>query len=253
MRRFNYTNRLRILQEDVQVHVSHGAGHVPVFDIALDLKDYGLPAEAEIVTEAYQSTRWMRFGLGRVGLITDTRGRELSSFDDVDNLRFRIKVVEPGTGKLLALAQGVTPYSPDEEADRSQTSILPVRSTDLRESGVCWKVEYGEQDVTLLIEKGLGGKEQVVRSPLFKGLILPNVMREILSSLVASNDWDAEAEDIFDWRSKWLRFVRLLGGGIPKKEEGADNEDWVDDAVRRLVAKMGSRDQFVLGFEEDYL
>jgi hypothetical protein len=253
MRCFNYTNRIRILKDDIEVRVSHDSDRPPVFDISLELEDYELPSEAQIFAEAYRSTRWMRFDLGRVGLISGTHNRELAAFDDADNLRFRVKVVDPETGKLLALAQGVTPFSDEEGNKEGQASILPVRSTDLKENGVCWKLEYGEQDVTLLIERGLGGKELVVRSALFQNLILPNVMREILRQLVSSNEWDEEGEDMDDWRSKWLRFVKLLGGRMPDKGEGADNEDWVDDSVRRLVGRLGVRDQFVASFEEVYL
>lgn len=248
MKRFNYTGRKRILQTDIHISLYHHEGEVPHFSIVVDLAHYELPADALVVVEAYQSTRWMRFSLGKVGLLNNDARLELTDFDDIDNLRFRVKVIDEESGKLLSLANGVHPITDGEDVNENQTSILPVRSTDLSGYGVCWKLEYNE-DVSLLIEKGLGGKEQVVRSEIFKLLILPSAMREILNYLL-QDDWDDELDDISDWKTKWLIFVRQLGGSMPDKGSDIDNAGWVDEAVRRLVSKLGNRNTFVESFEE---
>ncbi|MFK5892974.1 MAG: hypothetical protein QM504_07110 [Pseudomonadota bacterium] len=248
MKRFNYTGRKRILQTDIHVSLNHLGCQLPDFSIVVDLESYDLPAESLIIIEAYQSTRWMRFSLGKVGLIQNDVKLELSDFDDIDHLRFRVKIIEEETGKLLALANGVHPITEGEDINENQTSILPVRSIDLANYGVCWKLEYND-DVSLLIEKGLGGKEQVVRSDIFKSLILPSAMREILNCLV-QDEWDDELDDASDWKTKWLLFVKQLGGSMPDKGKDVDNTDWVDEAVRRLVDKMGKRSLFLENFEE---
>ena len=249
MKRFNYTGRMRILKTDVHVQLKHHEGHLPYFNIVVDIDDYSLPAEASVVIEAHQGTRWMRFDIGKVGLIKNTSKLELSDFDDIEHLRFRVKIIDGKTGKLLAVANGVHPFTDDKDVNENQTSILPVRSTDLVGDGVCWKLEYNEVDVSLLIEKELGGKEQVVRSNIFKFLILPSAMREILNCLT-SDEWDDEMDDTSDWKTKWLVFVKQLGGSVPEKGRDADNSEWVDGAVRRLVNKLGNRDEFIQSFEE---
>lgn len=249
MKRFNYTGRIRLLKTDIHVQVSHHDSHVPYFSIALDLEGYGLPTNASLVIEASQGTRFMRFDIGKVGLIEDTTKLELSDFDDIEQLRFRVKVIEDETGKMLALANGVHSVADDKNENENQTSILPVRSTDLSGDGICWKLEYNEIDVSLLIEKELGGKEQVVRSNLFKLLILPSAMREILNCLV-KDEWDEEMSDSSDWKTKWLLFVKQLGGSTPDMGLDADNNEWVDGAVRRLVNKLGNRKEFLKVFEE---
>jgi len=251
MRRFNYTGRKKIYQKDIHVHIKHAESELPEFDVVLDLEDYQLPKESIVMTEAYQATRWMRFELGQVGLITKDRGLQLTDFDDIENLRFRIKVIEPGSGKLLALATGVHPFTEGEDSSENQMSILPVRSVELSNEGVCWKLAFGEQDVALLIEKGLGGKEQVVRSGIFKSLILPSAMREILNNLINAAEWDEELSDISDWQTRWLLFAKHLGAGMPNRENTADNTEWIDDAVRRLVTKIGGRSEFINSFEEN--
>lgn len=249
MKRFNYTGRMKILLSDIHVRLNHQEGRVPYFNIVVDVESYGLPAEATVVIEAYQGTRWMRFDIGKVGLIKKVVEMELSDFDDVEHLRFRVKVIEDETGKLLAIANGVHPFVDDRDVNDNQTSILPVRSTDLASDGVCWKLDYNEMDVSLLIEKELGGKEQVVRSNIFKSLILPSAMREILNCLL-KDDWDDELDDVSDWKTKWLLFVKQLGGSMPEKGRDIDNTEWVDGAVRRLVNKLGNRTDFIQSFEE---
>jgi hypothetical protein len=249
MKRFNYTGRKKILQADIHVQLKHNEGQQPYFNIVIDIADYDLPTEASVVVEAHQGTRWMRFNMGQVGLIKNTEKQELTDFDDIEHLSFRVKIIEIASGKLLALANGIKPFKDDNEANENQTSILPVRSTDLASDGVCWKLEYNEMDVSLLIEKELGGKEQVVRSSLFKSLILPSAMREILNCLV-KDEWDEELDDTSDWKTKWLIFVKQLGGSLPENSREADNTEWVDGAVRRLVSKLGNRDEFIQSFEE---
>ena len=248
MKRFNYTGRMKVLQSDIHIQINHHEGQIPDFEIVVDLDDYGFPVGSSIVIEAYQSTRWMRFDLGKIGLIKNNVKFELSDFDDIENIRFRVKVIEGDTGKLLALANGVHPFTDGEEVCENQSSILPVRSTDLVSYGVCWKLEFNE-DVSLLIEKDMGGKEQVVRSNIFKSLILPSAMREILNCVI-KDEWDDELDDTSDWKTKWLMFVKQLGGSMPEKGNDTDNIEWVDEAVRRLVDKIGNRKEFIDSFEE---
>jgi hypothetical protein len=37
---------------------------------------------------------------------------------------------------------------------------------------------------------------------------------------------------------------------MPESSREADNTEWVDGAVRRLVSKLGNRDEFIQSFEE---
>ena len=55
---------------------------------------------------------------------------------------------------------------------------------------------------------------------------------------------------VSDWKTKWLLFVKQLGGSMPEKGRDADNTEWVDGAVRRLVNKLGNRGDFIQSFEE---
>ena len=65
-RRFNYTDRMRILQADARFSLKQGGGKWS-FDAALDLDDYDLPPESLVFVEAYRQTVWMRFAWARSG------------------------------------------------------------------------------------------------------------------------------------------------------------------------------------------
>jgi len=248
MKRFNYTGRKKILREDISICLHGDFDARPVVDVAIDLKDYDFPGDAKIYLEPQRQTRFMRFLIGECE-VTEIHARllELTEFDDADGLSFRVKIIEPNQGKLLGIAENIKPYNKDEKLDDNQQSILPVRSADLTQAGVLWRVDYGDQEAVLEIEKELGGKEQVVRSLLFKGFILPAAMRQILAKVV-SDDWDESLADPQELSTRWLMFTKQAGAGLPDKNH-PDQEDWLDDAVRVLARRIGVRQKIITDYE----
>ena len=66
-RRFNYTERKKILREDASVILrSEDAG--VAFDAHLRLAAYQLPQDAKVLVEAYKAPVLMRFDMGTVAL-----------------------------------------------------------------------------------------------------------------------------------------------------------------------------------------
>ena len=248
MKRFNYTGRKKILREDVSIRLHGDFDAKPVVDVAVDLTDYDFPGDAEIYLEPQQQTRFMRLLLGECGALKiHARLLELTEFDDADGLSFRIKIVEPNKGKLLGIAENIKPYNKDEKLDDNQQSILPVRSTDLTQTGVLWRIGFGDQEAVLEIEKELGGKEQVVRSLLFRGFILPAAMRQILAKIV-SDEWDESLADPQELSTRWLIFAKQAGAGLPDKNP-ENQQVWLDDAVRVLAQRIGVRQQVIADYE----
>ncbi len=248
MKRFNYTGRKKILREDISIRLHGGFDAKPVVDVVVDLKDYDFPDDAKIYLETQCQTRFMRLLLGETEASSvQAHSLELHEFDDADGLNFRIKVVAPDQGRLLGIAEKIKPYNKDEKLDDNQQSILPVRSADLSQAGVLWRVYFGDQEAVLEIEKELGGKDQVVRSLLFKGFILPAAMRQILAKIV-SDDWDEKLKDPQELSTRWLLFTKQVGAGLPVKHS-PDQEDWLDDAVRVLARRIGVRHQIITDYE----
>src|SRR5262245_16465362 len=111
-RRFNYTGRVRIRRDDVRVALVRNDDGSTAFDDELALASYGLPADAQIVVEAYRSgTAWIRFPFGTVGNPSKPTKTKLEGFDSPEAVLFRVKVTSPAErhGQLLAAADRIRP------------------------------------------------------------------------------------------------------------------------------------------------
>jgi hypothetical protein len=92
IRRFNYTDRIRIRRKDVRITLCEDDGKLAFAADLSALREYDLPPESFLFVEAYRQTNWMRFEFGQVGAISPDNTRELSQFDSADGIRFRVKV-----------------------------------------------------------------------------------------------------------------------------------------------------------------
>ena len=258
MKRFNFTGRKKILQSDVNVTLLTPTDAVPRLSVSANLDDYSFSETAEVFLNAQDKTRFQRFKIGSVKSIENPSEIELSNFDDSEYLGLELKVVEKADGRLVGIANRLPTRSPDEGEQVNRHGILPVVSSDLTQYGVLWRLDISDIDAKLHIEKDLGSRDQVVRSLLFKGFILPAAMRMILDRILR-NDWDAELSDPNALSTRWLLFVQQLGCRIPEelnekvgeRSEILDEEidDWLDEAVRLLSKKIAARDKVIQDFE----
>ena len=95
IRKLNYTNRIKIFQDDVRIRVDEKGG---LFFIDADLSSlsnsekYELPPNGVVYVEAYQPSVWMRFNYGYVKRIQAPKNHALEAFDNLEGIKFRIKV-----------------------------------------------------------------------------------------------------------------------------------------------------------------
>ncbi len=248
MKRFNYTGRKKILREDIKIRLQSNIDEIPKIDVAIDLGDYGFPPTSDVFLEPQRKTRFMRLHLGRIASTVRKNGITLNEFDDADDLDFRVKIVDENAGLLFGIAENIKPYNKDDKVDDNQESILPVSSTDLSMHGVLWRIDIDGEKATLQVERELGSRDQVVRSQLFRGFILPAAMRQILSRVV-SNDWDKTLADPEELATRWLLFAKQMGAGVPNcRDDIEDKERWVDEVVRILGNRIGVRQQIIDDF-----
>jgi len=247
MKRFNFTGRKKILREDIVIRLRGEFHERPVVDVSVDLADYQLSPESTVFLEGQSKTRFSRKELGRVSPSVRRNAISLEQFDDAEGLSFRVKVVDKRRGLLEAIAENVKPHDKDNKPDQNHKSILPVSSADLSSYGALWRINYDDQNATLQVEQELGSKDQVVRSLLFRGFILPAAMRQILAKIVYG-DWDPELSDPDELSTRWLLFARQLGAGVPD-ENTDDHEGWLDDAVRLISGQISVRNQIIEEFD----
>lgn len=245
IRRFNYTNRLRIRRKDVQIKVRNDGGQL-VFDADLSaLAGYELPPEGLVFVEAYRQASWMRFGFGQVGAITPAQNRILSQFDTADGIKFRVKVTShTDIHTLLAEADAIN-LSGSEQRDGERTPLLPVKPERLGDE--IYRLDFSGQDgrPLLLINTEAGNYADIGRAPVFVSLVYPAVLREILIRVLLVDEHDDD-NSLHDWRSQWVRFASLHAGlgELPQTNETEERAQWIEDAVTAFAKQLQGRAKF---------
>jgi len=241
-KRINHTNRKKIGADRVSISITENGAK---FEANLNLVGLGLPNDAPVYVEPYFKHSYMRFPFGTVQEPTPPSYLDLSEVDAGGGVLFRVKVVEEQgeVGKLLALANRISPTTPEDNDDDSKESLLHVREKDLGEE--IWKLERDSGDrLELVINNKIpGASNQIRHSPIFQALILPQVLRETLLEVLERCGEDEDEPGA--WETKWLRFGEILAGDPPPaNNEEEDWERWVNDAVEafskqhRLCTKL---------------
>ena len=243
IRRFNYTDRIRIRRKDVRITLREENGKF-AFDANLSaLGEYDLPPESFVFVEAYRQANWMRFNFGQVGAITPDKNRDLSQFESSEGLLFRVKVT-PNTDihALLAEADEI-PLARPEQDQSQRTPLLSVKPEKLGDE--IYRLDFTRDRPILLINSEAGNYANIGRSPAFVSLVYPGVLREILSRvlLVENHDDDANQDD---WKSQWVRFASLHPGlgELPEPGDTDGRSDWIDKAVSAFAKQLQVRAKF---------
>lgn len=243
IRRFNYTDRIRIRRKDVHITLREENGKF-AFDADLSaLGDYELSPESFVFVEAYRQTNWMRFDFGQVGAITPAKNRDLSQFESPDGLLFRVKVTPNGDIHTLLAEADRIPLVRPEQDQGERTPLLPVKPQKLGDE--IYRVDFSGDRPLLLINSDAGNYTDIGRAPAFVSLVYPSVFREILSRvlLIEKHEDDASSDD---WKSQWVRFALFHPGlgELPNPEDTDGRADWIDRAVSAFAKQLQARAKF---------
>src|ERR1043166_1165104 len=249
IRKFNYTDRIRIRRKDVRITLREENGKF-AFDADLSaLGDYELPPESFVFIEAYRQANWTRFNFGQVGAITPDKNCDLSQFESPDGLLFRLKVTPNGEiHKLLAEADHI-PLARPQQNQGDRMPLLPVKPQKLGDE--IYRLDFTGGGPLLLINSDAGHYADIGRAPAFVSLVYPGVFREILSRvlLIEQHDDDANPDD---WQSQWIRFALLYPGlgELPGPEDTDGRGDWIDKAVSAFAKQLQARAKFAEFWKE---
>ena len=242
IRKFNYTNRIKIKRADLLISIDR-SDSIPRLDADIRIEAYRdkLPADGKIYIEAYHRTKFDRFFFGTVGNLVVPEERSLHSFSvaDLEDIRFRIKVVDESAahGRILALAEGVGPVSEDER-NANRLSLLGVDCSEDMGNRI-WALDLDSPDMPWLkMNSHLPDPHRLLRSDeMFFCMVYPEIVRQILTHVLlrADEDYsvmDADSEDD-DWRLRWLYFGRKLSGEKwPVRDRGDEIcGEWIEDCV----------------------
>lgn len=250
IKRVNSTGRKKILREDAQISVETDGYGALTFHASLRLSDYELPTDAQVFVEAHRQTTMMRFYHGNVVAPQPPQGtlRQLTEFSTMDALLFRVKVTSAGErpGILLAEASRIQPSDYELELDR-RIPLLPVKPEDLGQE--IWRVDFrGADGPLLLISSRLNDWNSVAATSLFRGLVYPAAMREILWYLHKVEE-TSSMDDLEDWGCRWFQFASSGPGVTQPPFDSNDDGDW-DDWINDAVASFASRHRMLDGCKE---
>lgn len=247
IRRVNSTGRKKILREDTRISVRSDSDGVLSFDATLNLTDYGLPDNANVFVEAYRQTSFMRFPYGTVAAPQPPNGvaRRLSEFTSRDGVLWRVKVTSTGdrTGVLLAKADRIPP-SDDEEQPDNRIALLPPAPADLGQQ--TWRIDFsGANGPLLLVNSRVGDWKAVAASPLFRSLVYPAAMREILWYIYRVEEIRT-IDDNGAWQCRWLAFAAALPavGDPPSSSKDELWEEWIAEAVESFARQHQMLDHY---------
>ncbi len=255
IRRINFTGRKTILREDARVAVRPDADGVLAFDAAINLADYELPQDAQVFVEAYRQTTLMRFPHGTVATPRPPGdvARRLAEFSASDGLLFRVKVTSSGerAGVLLAEADRI-PVSDDEEQPDNRVALLPPVGQDLGQE--TWRLDFsGASGPQLLVNNRLGDWKAIAASPLFRSLVYPAAMRQVLWQVYKVEEI-RHTDDPDAWGSRWLRFAASLpraGGPPSESDDDGDWDEWINGAVESFARQHQMSDHFKREYERN--
>jgi len=205
------------------------------FDAGFNFQGMGLPDHAAVYVEAYHKTDYMRYPFGTVSQIRkpDTR---MGSLGRIENLHFRVKIVDESGNKglILAVADGIKPEAPPQ-----RRSILPV---DFKEMGnQIWRLSFDADGPILELNSTIPFiRDKAKRDPRLFFYIFPSVIRNILIHLIFYNEFDSDEPE--EWHRDWLNYGQRYAGPPPSVlEREKDSFDW-DEVIQwidRVVTEFG--------------
>ena len=238
IRRFNYTSRSRIRKSDAVI--TFDASTKPLsFDARLNLDDYPLEPTARVFVEAYRGNSFMRFDYGTVEALVPPENRLLLEIEGDKFSRFRVKVVDEDSGRLFAVSSQLTPAADSHEG---LEALLPLHLTDT--GNQIWRLKFHDEGVRIELNQH---KDGIQKTPEFRSLVFPSVVREVLQYIVFIEKQEREEEPEDGEMSPWNKWLEFVSGFYPEEYPGpyreTDNADvqnfleWIEGAVEDFCAK----------------
>lgn len=246
IKRVNFTWRRRIPRDRVQIEVFDGTPRT--FNASINLNELSLPPQAAVFLEAMcaGSTVVERFSCGEVGSLEAIQNCPLVEVEG-ENVFFTLKVVDRSVrfGSILGVAENIRPERAGKQTATGRRGILPIEPKDLGEE--LWRLEFGEHDVFLFVNKDVPGLVDDARSsPLFYAVVYPEVVRRVLTRAIEEN---VEIDDEDDrWPVMWLKFGTSMHPNReqpPKEEDGEEEQQaWVEDVVKAFCESHAMKSKY---------
>ena len=158
----------------------------------------------------------------------------------------RVKVTSTGDRAGVLLAKGDRiPVSDDEEQPDNRIALLPPAPAELGQE--TWRVDFdGANGPLLLVNSRVGDWKAVAASPLFRSLVYPAAMRQVLWYIYKVEEIRT-IDDAGDWQCRWLAFAAALPGvGDPPLTSEDDEmwKEWITEAAESFARQHQMLDHY---------
>lgn len=253
IRKLNYTNRIKITQEDVHINLAEREG---LFFLEADLsslksKKYELPPKSAVFVEAYRHSTWMRFNFGSIEKIQSPKNCALEEFDSAEGIKFRVKVTSTQDDhRLLAEADAIRLENQEESGTEPDSLLNVVPKTGMGDE--IYRVDFSDGSPDLWINNEYVNYKVIGKSPEFLLIALPSIFREILTKIILIEGW-TDDDDETDWRCRWLQFAKTFPNGweIPDPENEDECTQWINDIVAGFAKQQKLKHHFKLIWSEE--
>jgi len=231
----NFTSRTTIDMSRVQVVASNDENQGFLQVHKLDLSGYGIPDGCPVILEAM--TR--RDGKIRMALGV-TPQPELARKLKVDPIffssaRIRLNILDAsGSGRIVASVEDVDIDIPETSGLRSLLPTLEVVTLVHR----VWRLRVDGDGFCLEINKNFPLIGEVVRSPEFLAIVMPDVVRQIAISIGDDNCPIPEP-----LKNKWERLFSSIYRD-PNNYRKDDPETWADELAEALSGRYSLISQY---------
>lgn len=259
-KRINYTQRQRIPKKNIQISLNKENDKLVNFDANINLQGFNLPFDAQVFVEAYYRTERKRFHFGTVSNISQPKDTDLSDLGYLDNLDFRIKVVDTSTkyGLILAEADKIKPREEGKEENHIRSILATEFNCDL--GNQIWRLNFTHSPPVLELNNKIPNIRSLAKTdPLFFFYVYPQVVKEVLIYLFLIEEFDPE-DPLEDWHSNWFEFSKkIYPEKLPGKLNPSDPDskqeiiEWINNVTYEFsLNEMAKWDQFVKILDEGF-
>lgn len=210
--------RKKILQEDISLNIKEN--NSLQVEVKLKIKGKGFPPNSRIILEAYN-----RIGIERIELGEFEDYKEETQTHDLPfelplraKINFRLKIIDPGTYKLLGYAENL-------KEEKYAKSLLEFSTDDEKVENI-YKIDFEnlEHPILYLNPKLKNYAEQL------RPVIAEMALKDVLMHLLVVD----EEESLED--HKWFKFAANL---VPYENDNdeADKDEkikWINEVLRKF-------------------
>ena len=242
-RHINHTGRRKIERSHVSISIFERQDEPRTFSADLQLGQLEVPDNSPVYVEAYYKSSSQRFDFGTVGNLQVPSSTTLDQIDLGGQILFRVKVVDSTSkiGRLLAAAEKIAPKS--ESDDESRAYLVKVLASDIGDE--IWKMEMStDMRPRLILNNKIPNVINEIRTnPMFQCLILPAVIRDVLTYLFWDEDGHIDEET---WQGQFVAYCQSLAGAdVPDEKDPLELRSWTEDVVAGFSANFKLRQRLV--------